>query len=232
MQFPLFSPDDKKGNASPSPAKPATPPASIPTPAGPAVVAATASAIVEDADEDPEVEARMPEPVNLGAAINPDVITSKAAKLNLAPELERLVPFEVRGFQLDPGSRIYDRKQGDAIVGKSMRLANIVLRIKGTPDEAPYYFLANVTRITSNGTAKPRVTISLPSNQKGGGAYASGVLKCGTPAGRAAQEAWKKAVLLGPFASWVKTQDMAAFVKNTDAVTNQGEEMEIPGLTI
>lgn len=204
----------------------ATMPPKPTTPSAPATTMVAAPPTDDDDADD------MTEGVNLGASVDPAAVGRKPLALKLDARLERLVPFEVRGFQLDPGSRQYDRKQGDAIVGKSMRLANVVLAIKGCPEEAPYFFLANISRITSNGTAKPRITLSLPSNMKGGGAYASAILKCPTPAGKAAAEAWKTAVITGPFATWIQSQDMTAFVKNTEAATNVGVEMEIPGLNI
>lgn len=178
------------------------------------------------AAEETEIE------INLGAAVDVSAVEKHAIKLNLPSEVEKRVPWECYGFQLDAGSREYDRKSGDAIVGSSLRVANVICKLKGSSEDAPFYFLCNISRIKSakQGEAA-RVTVSLPSNQKGGNSFASAVIKPGTTAARAAQEAWKNAILVGPFAAWIAKQDMTAFMRNANALTMQGVALQIPGLT-
>lgn len=219
-EFPLMAPADKPNGGTPAPKPAATiPPATIET----AAATIPPATIVPPL---PEIE------MNLGAAVDPNAVTSHALKLNLAPEIEKNVPWECYGFQLDAGSREYDRKDRDAVVGRSLRVANVICRLKGSSAEASFFFLANISRITSVVAGQPaRVTMSLPSSQKGGGAFASAIIKPSTPAARTAQEAWKDAVIRGPFAEWIKAQDMTAFMRNANALTQQGVVMDIPGLT-
>lgn len=133
-----------------------------------------------------------------------------------------LMPWSVVDFRLDAGNKSYPRKDGTA----SLRIAQVICKLKGSHDACPFYFLANINRITIP-NQKPHFQITLPANMKGAGSYAEAILKTDSPTGKAAQEAWKEATLRGPFAKWVKEQDLSSLMKSSAAAGNVGVELDI-----
>lgn len=136
-----------------------------------------------------------------------------------------LMPWTVVDFRLDAGNKEYPRKDGTA----SLRIAQVICKLKGSHEAAPFYFLANINRIKviNAPTQKPHFQITLPANMKGAGSYAEAILKTDSVAGKAAQEAWKEATLRGPFAAWIKAQDLSGLMKSAGAAATVGVELDI-----
>lgn len=126
-----------------------------------------------------------------------------------APHYSTLIPFELDGFKLDL-ARIYDQDNGD----KSQKVCDVVLRMKGTDKSAPWYILANITRVIYKDAAKKAgYELRMPSQKKAGGAFYAALLKSDSNLCKAALEQFKADLVANDFFKWASQPEVKAAVK-------------------
>lgn len=149
-----------------------------------------------------------PAPVNAPPVENiaPPVAVAEPLKVS------DLVPFLIDGFKMDVG-KPYDQKDGS----QTQKIADVICTLKGSHASAPFYFMANITRVRKSVGDKGKYEMRMPAKSTRGGNVWEAILKTNNATAKAALDQFKVDTVQGAFLTWARTQDFRGATANASS---------------